>query len=173
MTLAAEQQAALEPVRRAMLRRAAAEADSITVTARQEAAALVAAARRDAEAALRRARADGTALAAPLAAAEQARGRRDARAALLAAERGIRTEAERRIRAAILSLPDEPGYAELRDRLAALALAAAGPGAVLRDHPEGGVIAHGPGLLVDCSLPRLAERVIGALGSRITELCAP
>ena len=173
MTLAAEQHAALEPVRAAMLRRAAAEADAIRATAGQQAAALLAAARRDAETALRRARADGMALAAPLAADEQARGRRAARAALLAAERGIRDEAERRIRAAILGLPDEPGYAELRDRLAVLAQAAAGPGAVVRDHPEGGVIAHAPGVLVDCSLPRLAERVIAALGPRITELCAP
>jgi hypothetical protein len=173
MTLAAEQQAALEPVRAAMLRRATAEADAITATAHQHAAELLAAARRDAEAALRRARADGIALAAPLAAAEQARGRRAARAALLAAERGIRTEAESRIRAAILSLPGQPGYGELRDRLAALARAAAGPGAVVRDHPGGGVIAHAPGVLADCSLPRLADRVIDALGPQITELCAP
>jgi len=173
MTLAAEQQSALEPVRAAMLRRATAEAQAITVTARQRAAALLATARHDAEAALGRARTDGMALAAPLAAAEHARSRRAARAALLAAERSIRKQAERRIRAAILSLPGEPGYPELRDRLAALAQAAAGPGAVLRDHPGGGVIAHAPGVVVDCSLPRLAERVIDALGPPITELCAP
>ena len=173
MTLAAEQQAALEPVRAAMLRRAGAEADAITTTAHQHAAALLAAARHDAEAALRRARADGIAMAAPLAAAEQARGRRAARASLLAAERGIRKEAESRIRAAILSLPGQPDYGKLRDRLAALAQAAAGPGAAVRDHPGGGVIAHAPGVLVDCSLPRLAERVIDALDPQITELCAP
>lgn len=173
MTLAAEQQAALEPVRAAMLRRATAEAQAITATAHQRATALLAAARHDGEAALRRARADGMALAAPLAAGERARARRTARAALLAVERSIRTEAESRIRAAILSLPGQPGYGELRDRLAALARAAAGPGAVVRDHPGGGVIAHAPGVLVDCSLPRLAERLIDALAPQITELCAP
>jgi hypothetical protein len=172
MTLKAEQEAALEPVRSAMLRRAAAEADAITATARQEAVELVAAARREAEAALRRARADGLALAAPLAAAEEARGRRAARTALLGAEHGIRNEAEDRIRAAILSLPGQPGYGELRDTLAALARAAAGPGAVVSDHPGGGVIARAPGVLVDCSLPRLAERVITVLGPEIGKLCA-
>jgi hypothetical protein len=172
MTLRAEQQAALEPVRSTMLHRAAAEADAIIATARRDASALLAAARRDAEATLRRARADGLALAAPLAAAEQARGRRAARTELLGAEHGIRNEAEDRIRAAILALPGQPGYGELRDRLAALALAAAGPGAVISDHPGGGVIARAPGVLVDCSLPRLAERAIAVLAPEIGKLCA-
>jgi vacuolar-type H+-ATPase subunit E/Vma4 len=172
MTLVSEQQAALEPVRAAMLRRAAAEAESIIATARRDAAALVAGARREAEAAEARARADGMALAAPLAAAERSRGRRAARAALLAAQRGLRDETESRIRAAILGLRDQPGYGELRDRLAALARAAAGPGAAVSEHPRGGVIARAPGVLVDCSLPRLAERVIRALGPQIRECCA-
>jgi hypothetical protein len=155
-----------------MLRRAAAEAEAITATARRDAAALLTAARRDAESALGRARADGMALAAPLAAAEQSWGRRAAREELLAAERSIRDEAESRIRVAILSLPGQPGYGELRDRLAALARAAAGPGAVVSEHPGGGVIARAPGVLVDCSLPRLAERVIDALAPQIMQLCA-
>jgi hypothetical protein len=172
MTLTAEQQAALAPVRAAMLRRAAAEAEAITATARRDAAALLAAMRRDAKAALGQARSDGISLAAPLATAEQGRGRRAARAALLGAERSIRTEAEGRIRAAILSLPGQPGYDELRDRLAALARAAAGPDALVTEHPGGGVIAHAPCVLVDCSLPRLAERVIDALGPQIREVCA-
>jgi vacuolar-type H+-ATPase subunit E/Vma4 len=172
MTLLAEQQAALEPVRAAMQRRAAAEAESIIATARRDAAALLAGAHREAETAEARARADGMALAAPLAAAERSRGRRAARTTLLAAQRGLRDEIEGRIRAAILSLPGQPGYGELRDRLAALARAAAGPGAVVSEDPRGGVIARAPGVLVDCSLPRLAERVIDALGPQIRECCA-
>ena len=172
MTLLSEQQAALEPVRAAMQRHAAAEAESITATARHDAAALLAGARQEGESAQARAREDGMALAAPLAAAERSRGRRAARAILLAARRGLQDETESRIRAAILSLPDQPGYGELRDRLAALARAVAGPGAVVSEHPRGGVIARAPGVLVDCSLPRLAERVILALAPQIRECCA-
>jgi vacuolar-type H+-ATPase subunit E/Vma4 len=173
MTLAAEQQAALDPVRAAMRRRATAEAEAIVATARQDAAALLAQARRDAESALTEARVDGAAQAAPLAAAERNRGRREAREALLAAERAVRDEAERRIRVAVLGLRGQPGYGELAGRLAVLARAAAGPGAEVSEHPAGGVVARAPGVLVDCSLPRLAERVIDALGPQIREFCAP
>ena len=153
--LAGRQQAAVEPVSAAMLRRATAEAEAIMAAARRDAAALLAAARRDAEAALGQARADGIAQAAPL-----------------AAERGLHHQAERRIRAAVVGLRDQPGYGELRDRLTALSRTAAGPGAAVSEHPAGGVVAHVPGVFVDCSLPRLADRVIGDLGPRISELCA-
>jgi vacuolar-type H+-ATPase subunit E/Vma4 len=169
--LSRRQQAALEPVSAAMLRRATAEAEAIIAAARRDAAALLAAARRDAEAALGQARADGLARAAPLAAAERSRGRRAARETLLAAEGGLRHETERRIRAAVLGLRDQPGYGELRDRLTALSRAAAGPGAVVSEHPAGGVVARAPGVFVDCSLPRLADRVIGDLSPQISELC--
>ena len=170
--LAGRQQAAVEPVSAAMLRRATAEAETILATARRDAAALLAAARRDAKAAIGQARADGIAQAAPVAAAERSRGRHAARQTLLVAERGLRHEAERRIRAAVLGLRDQPGYGELRDRLTALSRTAAGPGAVVSEHPAGGVVAHAPGVFVDCSLPRLADRVIGDLGPQISELCA-
>jgi vacuolar-type H+-ATPase subunit E/Vma4 len=163
---------ALEPVGAAMLRRASAEAEAITAAARRDAATLLAAARRDADAALSQARADGIAQAAPLAAAERNRGRRAARETLLAAERGVRDEAERRIRDAVLRLRGQPGYGELRDRLADVCRAAAGPGAQVQEHPAGGVVARAPGILVDCSLPRLADVVIGQLGEQIRELCA-
>ena len=171
-TLARRQQNALEPVSAAMLSRASAEAEAITAAARRDAAALLAAARRDADAGLRQARADGKAQAAPLAAAERSRGRRAARETLLAGERGVRDEAERRIRDAVLRLRGQPGYGELRGRLAGLCRSAAGPGAQVEEHPAGGVVGRAPGILVDCSLPRLADVVIGRLGEQIRELCA-
>jgi len=171
--LAERQQDALEPVRAAMLRRATAEAEVIIAAARRDAAALLATARQNAEAELAQARTDGIAQAAPLAAAERSRGRRAAREALLEAERGVRDEAERRIRAAVLGLRRRPGYADLRDRLSDLSRAAAGPGAKVTEHPAGGVVARAPGVIVDCSLPRLADLVIGELGPQIGELCAP
>ena len=42
------------------------------------------------------------------------------------------------------ALRDAPGYPALRERLARLAQAAAGPGAVVSEHPDGGVVAEAP-----------------------------
>jgi hypothetical protein len=170
--LAGEQDAALEPVRAAMLRRTTAEAEQIIATARRDAAALLVAAGRDAEAALAQARADGAAQAAPLAAAERNRGRQTARETVLEAERAIRDEVEHRIRAAVLGLRRQPGYEDLRDRLTGVCREAAGPGAEVAEHPAGGVVARAPGVIVDCSLPRLADLVIAELGHQIGKLCA-
>jgi hypothetical protein len=170
MSLATAQQAALAPVREAMLRRAAGRADLLVADARRAAQALLTQARTDAAAAVTMAREDGQAQAEPLAVAERNRGRHDARAILLGADLLARDELADRIRAAIRGLRDQPGYPELRDRLAALAGSVAGPGATVSEHPDGGVIARAPGVLVDCSLPRLAERAIDRLGRRIREL---
>lgn len=170
MTLATRRQAALAPVRDTMLRRATARADLLVAEARRSAQALLAQARRDAAEAVIRARQEGQVQAEPLAVAERNRGRHDARAILLGAELQARDELAARIRAAVRGLRDQPGYPELRDGLAALARQAAGPGATVSEHPDGGVLARAPGVLVDCSLPRLAERAIDMLGPRIREL---
>jgi hypothetical protein len=172
MTLARPQQAALAPVREAMLGRAAEQAGQIVADAQRAARALGAEARRAAADAMARAQQEGWAQAEPLAAAERHRGRRQARAIALGAELRARDEVADAIRAAVLGLRDQPGYGELRDRLAALAGRAAGQGATVSEHADGGVIAHAPGVLVDCSLPRLAERVIEVLDPRIRELQA-
>jgi hypothetical protein len=169
MTAAPTRQTALAPVRDAMLRRATARADLLVAEASRAAQALLAQARRDAADALLRAGLEGQAQAEPLAVAERNRGRHDARAILLGAELRDRDELAARIRAAVRGLRDQPGYPELRDRLAGLAQRAAGPDATVSEHPDGGVIARAPGILVDCSLPRLAERAIDRLGPRIRE----
>jgi len=171
--MAGRQDTALEPVRAAMLRRATTEAEAILAAAHRDATALLAAAHRDAQSALAQARTDGIAQAAPLAAAERDRGRRAARETFLEAERAVRGETERRMRAAVLGLRRQPGYADLRDRLSDLCRVAAGPAAEITEHPAGGVVARAPGVIVDCSLPRLADLVIGELGHQIGELCAP
>jgi hypothetical protein len=168
-----QQEAALAPVRAALLGDAQAEADRILAEARRAAGALIGRAQADSVDAVLRAEAEGRARAEPLALAEVSRGRREARAILLGAQLRARGELEDRIRAAVSGLRDEPGYGELRDTLADLARRAAGPGATVTEHPGGGVLAHAPGVLVDCSLPRLAERAIQALGQQIRELTAP
>lgn len=167
--LSKRQELALEPVRGALLRSASAQAAQILADARSTADALLEQARRDAASMISQAQAEGRAQAAPLARAEISRGHREARAAVLAAELRTRDELEHRIESAITGLKDEPGYHELRDGLAGLALQAAGPGATISEHPAGGVVARAPGVLVDCSLPRLAQQVIEALGPRVSE----
>jgi vacuolar-type H+-ATPase subunit E/Vma4 len=167
-----EQEAALAPVRAAMLRRASAEAAHVLASARGAAGGLRDSARAEAARTVSRAREDGQAQAAPLALAEVSRGRREAQAILLDAELRARDELESRIRSAILGLRSEPGYGTVRETLSELARRTAGPGATVSEHQSGGVVAHAPGVLVDCSLPRLAERAIEVLGPRIRELSA-
>ncbi len=173
MSLRRRQDAALAPVRTAMLHDAKAEAESMVAGARRAASAQLERASADAVTAVSRAQAEGQAQAAPLALAELSRGHREARAILLEVELRTRAEVEERIRSAIGGLKDEPGYDQLRAKLADMARLAAGPGAAVAEHPSGGVVARAPGIVVDCSLPRLAERAIAALSQQIRELTAP
>ncbi len=171
MTLLDDQVAALRPVRADLLQRAGQEAEATLTRARGEAAALVAQASREAEAAVTRAAQDGAAQARPVAAAELSRARRAVRSAALGRETRTRDEVAGQIREAVCALRDEPDYSQFRDRLADLALRAAGPDADVSEHPDGGVIARAGGVVVDCSLPRLADRAVEALGARIAGLC--
>jgi len=67
----------------------------------------------------------------------------------------------------------EEGYDRLLHRITSLAEQAAGPSAEVMVAPSGGVVARRPGLVVDCSLERLADLVVTELGGAITELWAP
>ena len=163
--------AALQPVRDAMLRSAAERARQVLDGARAAADATVAAARQEASAALAAARASGIAQAQPVAAAELNRSRQAARSVALGAALAGHEQVAGRIRAAVLALADEPDYPRLRDGLAARAGLAAGRGAQVTEHPQGGAIARAGGTIVDCSLPRLADRAVEALGTRISGLC--
>ena len=172
MTLATRQDAALEPVRTALTAAADARTASTVAAAQAAAEARLTAVRRAADEAVARAAAEGAADARPAALAELARSRRAARSLVLEADLATQQYVAGRIRAAVLTLRDEPGYPLLRDRLSEMAAGAAGPGAVLTDHPDGGVIATAPGVVVDCSLGKLADRAIAALDARIAALCA-
>lgn len=174
MTLRERQQAALAPVRAAMLRQATQDAERIVGQARQAAGDMTAAARRAAAAAVSDAEKQGLADAALAAMAERSKGRRAAQALMLAARRRAYDAVTGRIRTAIGGLRDDPA---LRDQLAAAARSiaasriAAGPsGVTVSDHPDGGVIARADGVLVDCSLPALAELAVEALEPEIRAL---
>ena len=164
---------ALEPVRAWLLDAAQAEAERLRAEAAADAERLLVGARAEAEAILAEARAQGAAEGSALAAAEQARGRRLARRLILEAERRAYEELQARSQAAVRALRQDPGYPALRERLARVALAAAGPGAQVSEHPDGGVVAEAPGIRVDCTLDGLAERAIVALGGEVAELWAP
>lgn len=166
-------QAALAPVRAELLRRAREQAAGITAGARRQAAQALGEAHRDAARQLDQARAAGQAQAAPLAAAVRTEGRRGAQEIALAAQRAAYDELRDRVAAAVASLRDGPAYAPLLARLRLDASQAAGPGAVLTEAPAGGIIARGPGTVVDCSLPRLADAAVAALGDQVAWLWTP
>jgi len=165
--------AALAPVRAALLRRAREQAAGITAQARRQAEDALARARSDAAGQLASAREAGQAQAVPLAAALRSQGRRGARAAVLNAQREAYEELRARVRASVASLPGRPEYGLLLTRLRRDAARAAGPGATVTEAPGGGIIARGPGIVVDCSLGRLADAAVDALGGQVTGLWAP
>jgi vacuolar-type H+-ATPase subunit E/Vma4 len=172
MTSAA-QAAALAPVRAHLLRQATAEADRIAEEARGTAAAILRQARSAADEAVALAPAQGRADAALAAATEQARGREQARSIVLGAQREAYEELCARVLAAADGMRDEPGYRRLLSRLITMATRAAGPDAAAAVQPEGGVVARSDGIVVDCTLPRLAGVAVDELGDQVRELWTP
>jgi vacuolar-type H+-ATPase subunit E/Vma4 len=165
--------AALAPVREAMLHRAHDHAAEIVAQARGRADEMLATAGAEAARSVAQARETGRQQAIPLSATQSNRGRRDAQSIRLRAQREAYEEFRAQVHAAVSKLRDEPGYGPLRRRLSEMAVRLAGPGAALTEDPGGGVIARAPGIMVDCSLPRLADAAIEALGSQVVELWAP
>jgi vacuolar-type H+-ATPase subunit E/Vma4 len=165
--------AALEPVRQRLRRDAEDEAARLLAAARAQAAAMVAKAQQDAIAALARAATEAAAAADPLTAAELRRARDAAKSAVLTAKRAACDELRSRVRTAVAALPAEEGYDRLLHRITRLAGQAAGPDAELTIAPGGGIVARRPGLVVDCSLDRLAELAVTELGAAVTGLWSP
>jgi vacuolar-type H+-ATPase subunit E/Vma4 len=167
---AARADTALTPVRQHLLGQARVEADRIVAAAHAEADRIVAAAHRGVELAVDQARTGGRADAALPAAAERSRGRALAQAVVLGVQREAYDELCRRIHAEADGLPAEPGYPRLLARLAALAALAAGPDATVSYPPAGGVLARTGQAVVDCSLSRLADQAVLALGDQVRDL---
>ena len=165
--------AALAPVRAHMRSDASAAAERILAVARDQAEAMLVQARSSAEHVVEQAAAEGRAAAAPLADAEMAQGRERAGLAVLTARREAYDELRRRVRAAARGLPGTTGYDQLAIRLADMVGRAAGPGATVTVPPAGGAVARSGQVVVDCSLPRLADLAVEALGDRVRELWTP
>jgi len=164
---------ALAPARARMLHGAADQAARILADARREADGIVARARREAEQSVSLARAAGHARAVPQAAAARRHARSDARSAVLGAQREAYDQLCARVRAAVDGLRGEPGYDRLLETLTQMARLEAGPGATVTASEAGGVVARSPGVLVDCSLSRLADLAVEALAGEVRELWAP
>jgi vacuolar-type H+-ATPase subunit E/Vma4 len=168
-----EAEQALAPVRAYLLHEAEAEAGRILAEARAQADSILLKARSDAAEMVDRAQARGEADAAPAAAAERSRGRDQARSIVLSAQREAYRDLRAQVVAAARSLPTEPGYQGLLSRLVTMAARAAGDGAAVTVQPEGGVVARSAGVVVDCTLPRLAARAVDELGDQVRELWTP
>ena len=96
-----------------------------------------------------------------------------ARSIVLGAQREAYEELCARVLAAAGGMRDEPGYRRLLSRLLTMATRAAGPDAAAAVQPEGGVVARSRGIVVDCTLPRLAGVAVDELGDQVRELWTP
>lgn len=92
---------------------------------------------------------------------------------MLAAQRAAHDDLRRQVLAAVSSMPEEAGYAGFVGRLTDLAEQAAGPHAQVTIPPAGGIVARSGGVLVDCSLSRLADLAVASLGAAVRELWSP
>lgn len=163
-------EAALAPLRAALLVRALADADATLGRARADARSVLADAAARARRVLMDAAEQGRVDGAAAAGARRLRARRTARATVLAARRAVREETRRRVLEGVGALRSAPDYPTLRDGLVALAREVLGPAAEVVEDPAGGVVARVPGRLLDCTLPALAGHAFDRLGPRLEEV---
>ncbi|MGW5118571.1 hypothetical protein ACWEQ8_24505 [Streptomyces noursei] len=160
----------LDPVRTALLRAAAEEAERLVSAARRDAEATLVAARSRSTAALRAARRQGEEEGSRAAAECLAHTRRAVRTGLLQ-ERAEAYDALRRtVLRQVRLCRREPGYPAVRERLSEQVSRLLGPEATVTEHPLGGVIGRADGRTVDLSLDALALRVLEDAGAGIEAL---
>jgi vacuolar-type H+-ATPase subunit E/Vma4 len=162
----------LEPLRRALLEHAEAEAARIRAAAEARAAETVARAEREGAASVEQAALAGAATGRLGGDRDLAAALRRARTEVLHARRDLHDELRARVRAAALALRAEPGYPALLEELAAAARHQLGEDAVVDVDPSdaGGVRATAAGRSVDYSLVAMADRCLERLAARLEEL---
>jgi cell division septum initiation protein DivIVA len=163
----------LQPVRRALLAAARTDATRLLADADAEAAATVARAEAEADRVRSLARTQGEADAEAALTAERARARRRARALVLAAQREALEELRAEVARVLPELRAAPGYAAWRDAAADEVRAILGEGAVVSEHPDGGVVGETPGRRVTVTLTALADEALAALGTDVEGLWSP
>lgn len=167
MTLAWD--AALQPLRDALVAEANAAADTVRTAAEDEGGRGIADAQQRADAVRSDARLQGEQDAAVLLSAERAKSRRAARTIVLAAQRAAYDDLRAQARSAIQQLLADPA---VRGRLEAQACTQLGADVTVRELPGGGFVAETPdGRTVDASVSALVD---GALaGVDLEALWAP
>lgn len=154
-------QTALEPLRAALVARARAEADRLCADAETAGGEMLAEADDEAEALLAKARAQGETDAAAMFASEMDRARRSARGVVLAAQRAAYNELRQRAITAVRGLLADPAR---RARLATVLRSQLGDQAVIREHPDGGIVAETPdGRSIDASIEKLVDNAVADL----------
>ena len=161
---------ALDPVRRELLGRAAADADRQIADARQEAQRILSGARDQAARLTETAAAAGQAAAAVVASQRRTALERALRGEVLAAQRDIYQQWRRRGAEAVLRLHDDPDYPRWAAALRAAAAKTLGADAAISEQPEGGVVAETGDRRADLSLAGIAERALDATVPQLGEL---
>jgi vacuolar-type H+-ATPase subunit E/Vma4 len=162
----------LEPLRRAVLEQAHADAARLRSEAAARAADLFGRADREGTAILEQARVEGAESGRLRGSRALAAAHRNARAEVLRARRDLHDELRGRARRAALEIRAEAEYPALLEALAAVARRQLGAAASLDiDPPDtGGVRAAAAGRSVDYTLAALADRCLARLGGRIEDL---
>ncbi len=161
---------ALTPLRTAIASRAVATARAREDEAARQGRTLWDEAQSEAAAITHRAVEAGTKAALSDAAQRSARERRRAHEVRLAGRESLRRDLERRVLDMTARLREDPEYPRMLEALRAEARAVLGDGAVIDEHPDGGVVASlGPRRL-DLSLPSLATATLESMSGEVAEL---
>ncbi len=165
MSLPPAADAALAPLRAALLADAQARAAEITRAAAAQARAILDDAEREASAIRAAAVAAGEAAARAEAAERSARARRQAAERVLAARTEGWLAVREAVRDAARALRDDPRHPAILASLRAVA-AAELPGATITESPDGGLVAQSGTRRLDLTLPTLALDLLESPGAR-------
>lgn len=159
--LAERSRKALEPLRAALLEQARSDADAAEAAAAAHGEQLLESARRQRVALLDEARARGEADAVVMLRTERARAQREARGLVLGAQRAAYDDLRKDASVAVRALLEDPSE---RARMSAAVRAQLGEKAVVRDHPDGGLVGEAPdGRMVDASVATLVDAALASI----------
>lgn len=160
---------ALEPVRAMVLTATRRDVGQRLARAQAQAAETLAAADGRAAEIISTARDAGIADADAVLAADRSRARRAARARTLRARREAYDQLRRQSRQAVVRVRDEPGYAAIRETLAAVAHRLLGPDAEIVEADGGGVMGRSGTRRVDLSLTAFADRAVDSVAAGLDQ----
>ncbi len=169
-TLPAGADAALAPLRAALLRAAQASAAAIVADAEARAAVIIRDATHQADELRQAAAANGEEAARSQALLRSAGARRQAHETVLCQQSALRRELQRHVGVAVSPLRDDPRYPALLDRLDQRCRAILGEDAIITESADGGVTAHAGTRSVDLSLPAVAAQTLDSMATEVSAL---